>query len=227
MKITWLGQAGLYIETEGLKIIVDPYLSDSVIKVNPRNWRRVPVEESFLAIEPDVLICTHNHLDHVDPETLPVYLGRGGSILCLAPEAAWAEMKKCGGTHNYVKFNRGSQWTEGKVRFYAVRAEHSDIHPIGVIIEAEGKRLYITGDTLYNTEIFDDVRPFCPLDAIFVPVNGVGNNMNMADAARFCAELAPRVAVPIHWGLFDELRGSDWGYGGEKVVPEYYREIKI
>ena len=37
MKITWLGQAGLYIETEGLKIIVDPYLSDSVVKVNPRN----------------------------------------------------------------------------------------------------------------------------------------------------------------------------------------------
>lgn len=227
MKITWLGQAGLYIETEGLKIVVDPYLSDSVVKVNPRNWRRVPVEESFLAIEPDVLICTHNHLDHVDPETLPVYLGRGGSILCLAPEAAWGEMKKCGGTHNYVKFNRGSQWTEGKVRFYAVRAEHSDVHPIGVIIEAEGKRLYITGDTLYNTEIFDDVRPFCPLDAIFVPVNGVGNNMNMADAARFCEELKPRVAVPIHWGLFDELRGSDWAYAGEKVVPEYYKEIKI
>ena len=227
MKITWLGQAGLYIETEGLKIIVDPYLSNSVIKVNPRNWRRVPVEESFLNIEPDVLICTHNHLDHVDPETLPVYLGRGGSILCLAPEAAWLEMKKCGGTHNYVKFNRGSQWTEGKVRFYAVRAEHSDVHPIGVIIEAEGKRLYITGDTLYNTEIFDDVRSHGPLDAIFVPINGVGNNMNMVDAARFCEELSPRVAVPIHRGLFDELRGSDWQYAGAKVVPEYYREIKI
>jgi L-ascorbate metabolism protein UlaG (beta-lactamase superfamily) len=227
MKITWLGQAGLYIETEGLKIIVDPYLSNSVIKVNPRNWRRVPVEESFLNIEPDVLICTHNHLDHVDPETLPVYLGRGGSILCLAPEAAWLEMKKCGGTHNYVKFNRGSQWTEGKVRFYAVRAEHSDVHPIGVIIEAEGKRLYITGDTLYTTEIFDDVRSHGLLDAIFVPINGVGNNMNMVDAARFCEELSPRVAVPIHWGLFDELRGSDWQYAGAKVVPEYYQEIKI
>ncbi len=226
MKITWIGQAGLYIETEGLKIIVDPYLSNSVIKVNPKNYRRVPVDESFLAIEPDVIICTHNHLDHVDPETLPVYLGRGGKIVVLAPEAAWAEAKKCGGDHNYVKFNQHSQWTEGKVRFYAVRAEHSDVHPIGVIIEAEGKRLYITGDTLYNTDIFEDVLPFAPIDALFVPVNGVGNNMNMADAARFCEVIKPRVAVPIHWGLFDNLNGADWEYP-EKVVPEYYREIKI
>ena len=108
-----------------------------------------------------------------------------------------------------------------------MRAEHSDIHPIGVIIEAEGKRLYITGDTLYNTDIFEDVLPFAPIDALFVPVNGVGNNMNMADAARFCEVIKPRVAVPIHWGLFDELRGSDWDYAGNKVVPEYYKEIKI
>ena len=60
MKITWIGQAGLYIEAEGLKILVDPYLSDSVGKVNPKNARRVAVDEAFLAIEPDVIVCTHN-----------------------------------------------------------------------------------------------------------------------------------------------------------------------
>ena len=226
MKITWIGQAGLYIEAEGLKIIVDPYLSDSVAKVNPKNARRVPVDESFLAIEPDVIVCTHNHLDHVDPETLPVYLGRGGRITVLAPEAAWGEMRKYGGDHNYVRFNRHSQWTEGGVRFYAVRAEHSDPHPIGVIIEAEGRRLYITGDTLYNTDIFEDVMPFAPIDAVFLPVNGVGNNMNMADATRFCEVIRPRVAVPLHWGLFDALNGADWDYP-EKVVPEFFKEIQI
>ena len=30
MKITWLGQAGLLFETEGMRIVVDPYLSNSV-----------------------------------------------------------------------------------------------------------------------------------------------------------------------------------------------------
>ena len=37
MKITWLGQAGLLFETNGVTIIVDPYLSDSVKEINPRN----------------------------------------------------------------------------------------------------------------------------------------------------------------------------------------------
>ena len=70
MKITWLGQAGLLMETGGKIVLIDPYLSNSVAKVNPLNDRRVPVEEQFLHIKPDVIICTHNHLDHVDPETL-------------------------------------------------------------------------------------------------------------------------------------------------------------
>lgn len=224
MKTTWLGQAGLLFETGGLKIIVDPYLSNSVIKVNPKNYRRVPVCEAFLKIVPDVLICTHNHLDHTDPETLAVYLANEESILVLAPEAAFLEAKKFGGNHNYVKFNRHSQFTVGDVRFTAVKAEHSDVHPIGVIIEAEGKKYYITGDTLYNTEIFEDIPD--DIEAVFLPVNGLGNNMNMVDAKRFCERINPRVAVPMHCGLFDNIDLNDFGYKN-KVVPKFWEEIVL
>ena len=66
MKITWLGQAGLLFETDGKKIVIDPYLSDNVKNFEPQNYRRVPVDEAFLQIKPDVLIITHNHLDHLD-----------------------------------------------------------------------------------------------------------------------------------------------------------------
>lgn len=224
MKITWLGQAGLLIEAGGLKIIIDPYLSDSVAKVETKNKRRKPVDESFLKICPDVLICTHNHLDHVDPETLPHYLSNEKSIFVLAPTAAWEAVRKHGGNHNYIRFNRHTEFTVGNVRFCAVKAEHSDVHPIGVIIEAEGKRLYITGDTLYNTEIFEDITG--KIDAIFLPVNGVGNNMNMADAKRFCEKINPTVAVPMHCGLFDDIDMNTWEYD-KKIVPEFYKEIKI
>ena len=37
MKITWLGQAGLLIQTQGVKVMIDPYLSDSVEKINPKS----------------------------------------------------------------------------------------------------------------------------------------------------------------------------------------------
>jgi len=223
MKITWLGQAGLLFETGDMKIIVDPYLSDSVAKVNPKNKRRVPVDESFLKIVPDVLILTHNHLDHTDPDTLKHYLAHEQSIVVLAPQAAWEAARAFGGNHNYVKFNRHSEFTVGDVRFISVKAEHSDIHPIGVIIEAEGKRYYVTGDTLYNTEIFDDITG--RIDMMFLPVNGVGNNMNMTDAKRFCEKIKPVVAVPMHCGLFDSLDMNSFEYEN-KIVPEFYKEIR-
>lgn len=224
MKITWLGQAGLLIESEGVKVMIDPYLSDSVKAVNPKNYRRVPVDERFLQIQPDVLICTHNHLDHTDPETSKHYLDRDGGITVLAPQAAWQEVRKFGHDHNYVLFNRHTQWTHRHIRFTAVKAEHSDVHPIGVIIEAEGKVLYVTGDTLYNTDIFEDIPNV--VDAVFLPVNGAGNNMNMVDAKRFCERIAPKMAVPMHCGLFDNIDMNDFEFE-PKVVPQIYQEVKL
>ena len=47
MKITWLTQAGLLFDNGKIKIMVDPYLSDSVGKRSPEKHRRIPVDESF------------------------------------------------------------------------------------------------------------------------------------------------------------------------------------
>ena len=81
MKITWLGQAGLLFKNDNVKIMIDPYLSDSVKKINPKNYRRVPVNESFFEIKPDVMIFTHNHLDHYDPETVEKFITENSSYL--------------------------------------------------------------------------------------------------------------------------------------------------
>jgi L-ascorbate metabolism protein UlaG (beta-lactamase superfamily) len=224
MKITWLSQAGLLFENENIKIMVDPYLSDSVEKINPKNYRRTPVDEAFLKIKPDVIICTHNHLDHVDPETLCHYLTEDSGIVVLAPEAACLETKKFGGNNNYVKFNRHTSWTQNGVKFTAVKAEHSDVHPIGVIIDDGEKKYYVTGDTLYNEDIFQDIPE--DIDVLFLPINGVGNNMNMTDAARFAERVNAKITVPLHVGLFDNLKAEDFPYEN-KVIPELFKEIKL
>ena len=70
MKITYLGQAGFLFEKDGFKIMIDPYLSNSVEAINPKNYRRVAVDESLFNIKPDVMVFTHNHLDHYDKETV-------------------------------------------------------------------------------------------------------------------------------------------------------------
>lgn len=227
MKITWLGQAGLLFEKDGVKIMIDPYLSNSVEKYEPKNYRRVPVNEEFLSVEPDVMIFTHDHLDHYDPETAPVFLSRSEKkMTVLCPSSAWQKARTHGNGHNYVQFDRKTEWTEYGFRFSAVKAEHSDKFAIGVVIEElfSGKKYYVTGDTLYNTEIFGDL----PKDiyAVFLPINGVGNNMNMADAERFAKTIGAKHVVPIHYGMFDELDANKFE-SDRKTIPTIWQEIKF
>ena len=223
MKITWLGQAGLLFETEGKTIVIDPYLSDSVAKVNPKNYRRFPVDERYLNIKPDIIICTHNHLDHLDRETLDHYFTAGAKMLVFAPNGGWQDLRTYGGDNNYILFNIGTEWNEGPIRLRAVAAEHSDPGAIGVLLSAEGKTYYITGDTLYSERVFASL-PAEEIEAVFLPINGVGNNMNAADASRFAKRVGAKHAVPVHFSLFDEMTADGFVHPG-KVVPKAFEEI--
>lgn len=60
MQIKWIGQAGLLIDTGKFKIMVDPYLSDSVAKVNPANRRRMKINENLFEEKPEIILITHN-----------------------------------------------------------------------------------------------------------------------------------------------------------------------
>lgn len=224
MKATWLGQAGLLFEKNGLKIMIDPYLSNSVEKINPRNYRRVPIDERFFKIKPDILIFTHNHLDHFDPETVKHFITAEDNITVLAPKSVWGEVRKIGGNNNYVLFNRGTTWTENGIKFTAVKAEHSDPTPIGVVIDDGERKYYITGDTLYNEEIFEDIPK--NIYAMFLPVNGVGNNMNITDASRFAKKVRAKRVIPIHIGMFDEIVAENFNCKN-KVIPTIYEEMDL
>ena len=223
-KITWLGQAGLLFEKNGESVIVDPYLSDSVKKVEPQNYRRVPVDERFLSLTPDTLVCTHDHLDHVDHETLPHYLSTGRRLSVLAPKKAYDDLRTHYTGHNYILFNRHTTVTLGGFTFHAVRAEHSDETAVGFILDDGERKYYITGDTLYNDDIFPDLPD--DLYAVFVPINGVGNNMNAVDAARFTIKTGAKFAVPVHFGMFDTIDPQIF-LCPNRVIPTLYEEIVL
>ena len=226
MKITWLGQAGLLFDNGKVKIMVDPYLSNSVEKVEPLNYRRVPVKEEFLSVTPDVMIFTHDHLDHYDPETAPIFLERKEKrMTVLSPSSVWQKARAFK-AHNHVLFNRGTSWTEYGFRFTAVKAEHSDVHAIGVLIEEldTAKIFYVTGDTLYNEAIFADLPE--NIDIIFLPVNGVGNNMNEEDAVRFFKKSGAKAAVPYHVGMFDE-KSPEMFDADNRIILEIYKETEV
>lgn len=225
MKIIWLGQAGLLFETPKATIMIDPYFSNSVEKINPNNYRRVEIDNSVFNIKPDIMIFTHNHLDHYDEETAKKFITSESSITVLSPFSVYQNVRKIGGLkNNYVLFDTATTWTEYGIEFTAVKAVHSDEYAIGVVINDGDKKYYVTGDTLYNEEILKSL----PSDiyAVFLPINGVGNNMNAIDAEKFCLKISPQFAVPIHFSMFDELNASAFNYKN-KIIPENYKEIKL
>lgn len=224
MKITWIGQAGLLIKTDKATLIIDPYLSDSVGRRSPEKHRRVPVDESLFDVAPDMLLFTHDHLDHYDPESAERFLAKPNEKTVLCPASVWNVARKNGGNNNYVRFDVGTEWSEYGLCIRAVRAVHSDDFAIGFIIEEKstGMRIYVTGDTLYNADIFKTLPD--DLFAVLLPINGVGNNMNAEDAARFAKETGAKYAVPLHFGLFDALT-PDVFRVENAVIPEFYKEI--
>jgi L-ascorbate metabolism protein UlaG (beta-lactamase superfamily) len=224
MKVTFLGQAGLLFDFDGLRVMVDPYFSNSVGKLRPEKNRRQKSEMSFLEKKPDVLILTHDHLDHADPETLEILLQKHSGICVLAGRNAWETALQFGGDHNYVCFTPGCRWTEGSVSFEAVFASHSDPEAIGVLIRYNGKVYYITGDTLRSRRVTESLG--CQPDVVFLPINGVGNNMNMADAAAFATEIGAKQAVPLHFGMFDDLDPEGFVFEN-RVIPEIWKEISL
>lgn len=227
MKITWLGQAGLLFDNGQTKIMVDPYLSNSVGEGDPKKFRRVPVKEALFLLEPDLMIFTHDHLDHYDPKTAPVFLGEGRKpMTVLCPISVWQKARKHGKEHNYVLFDKGTEWTEHGFRFRAVTATHSDPFAIGVILEdlLEKKTYYITGDTLYSKEILKELPG--DIDIVFLPINGVGNNMNALDAVRFFKNCGAKAAAPYHVGMFDE-KSPEMFDAKNRIILEIYKEREV
>lgn len=222
MKIKWLGQAGLLFEFGEKKIIVDAYLSDECERVNPASKRRMPIDPSYLSLDPDVVILTHAHMDHTDMPTLERWLSGGGKLV-LASESAWEKVRSIG-KNNCVILAPGTEWSEGDVVFRAVGAYHSDDTAVGVLINAGDKTFYVTGDTLYNENIFASLPE--KLYAVFLPINGRGNNMNASDAARFARKTGARWAIPLHFGMFDSLTGEEF-VCENRVIPKIYEYIRF
>lgn len=222
MTVTWLGQAGLLLRTQTATILADPYLSDSAAPVS--GHRRQPIDPRFLSVVPDILLCTHNHLDHADPQTLSCYLREDTAVTVLSPHSVYTGLRTYPGRHNLVEMSPGVVWTQQGIAFTAVKAVHSDPYAIGFLISDGRKTHYITGDTLYHPGMLGALPP--DIDTVFLPINGRGNNMNADDAASLAARIGARRAVPLHWGMLDDIDPRSFRCACA-VIPELYKEMTL
>ena len=227
MQVTWLTHSGLLFENERLTVLVDPYLSDSLGKTDENKKRRIPVDESFLDVQPDVLMITHSHPDHLDVETLENILNSSEKeVTVLAGGSAYAKLieldvvKK----HNPVLLSPHSVWSEGGMTFYSVKAEHGlEKDAVGFIMDDSEKTYYVSGDTLYNFDVIDDCLDLVEegVDYAFLSIGGRGNRMNSKDAADFAYEIGAKTAVPVHYGLLDDTDPEEFDFDDRLILTPY------
>lgn len=219
MKIKWLGQSG-YVLSDGRTVIyIDPYLSDSVSRIENRpRMRRIPVKPQD--VKADGIICTHNHLDHLDIDAIPLI---DKSIPVYAPSDCREALSELGVT-NYAEFDEGAVYKIGDFKITAVFADHT-VPAVGVLAEYGAERLYFTGDTYYNKRL-EEIR----CDYLFVCINGRLGNMNVTDAVKLDKIIKPRLAVPNHYDMFesnseDPLKFTDNVSNG--FIMEFDREYEV
>ena len=208
MKLTWLGQHGVALESQGSLLMVDPYLLDTMrTSVGEEFGRLVPVDEKWLKVRPDMVLLTHDHIDHVDMPSLKEIITDEKTVSVASGVNAWNKVRtEIGGNHNYIMMTPGCEWTNDVFRVRAINARHSDQTGVGFVVEAEGLKIVISGDTLYFADAAKEIGE--GTDIAIVVMNGKGNNMNCVDAARYCENIAAKVAIPTHWGLFKKFEND-------------------
>lgn len=196
LKIRWIGQSG-YILTDGkTTLCIDPYLSDVVNRVANRP-RMVEAPFSPEKLECDAVVCTHNHLDHVDIDAIPMM--HKENMLFLAPSDAKEQLIECGVT-KYHAFDEGTILNVGDFELKAVFADHS-VPAVGITLRYKDAVMYFSGDTEYNKRL-EELKE-CNIDVMFICINGKLGNMNAEEAVRLTKIINPKAAVPTHYGMFE------------------------
>ena len=196
LKIKWIGQSGYILNDKKTEICIDPYLSDVVNRLQNRP-RMVDAPFSPEDLKSDVVICTHDHIDHVDIDAIPRM--KKDNMLFLAPSDAKATLFECG-VIKYKEFNDGDKYSVGDFELEAVCAFHS-APAVGIIVRHKGRVLYFSGDTVYD-ERLKELKKY-NIDIMFICINGKLGNMNVDEAIEITNAINPKIAVPTHYGMFE------------------------
>ena len=208
----WLYQAGLVLKTPGATIVaVDPYLSNAVLRSYqlPRN---VPAPLDPLETRVNALLATHSHEDHLDPDSIGAFLSHPATRF-IGPPMAVEKVAAAGVAPECVTaVSRGDVVEVGDLTVRPVPARHLfGLEPtpdaVGYVLSADGVRVYHSGDTEYDSEIIPGTRG---VTASFICINGTTGNMNAHEAAMLAWLQGARVAVPFHYGLWQD---KDYGEG--------------
>ena len=196
-RITWHGHACFSLVTDsGTRILFDPYLDN-----NP----------SFSGDHDDVgaldyILVSHGHYDHFE-DAIPLAKKTGATIVSTFEIVSFCQQE---GVENAHPMHIGGAHTFPFGRVKMTPALHGGqvagddegaftTVPGGFLVEADGKRIYYSGDTALLMEM-QLLRG--QVDVAILPI---GDNFTMGpeDAAIAVDFIQPKFVIPVHYDTWD------------------------
>jgi Predicted Zn-dependent hydrolases of the beta-lactamase fold len=199
--LLFLGHSTVLLEIGGLRLLTDPVLRP---RLGP--LRRVgTLAPDPARLEPDLVLISHAHHDHLDPESLRLLTGEPEIVV----PTGLGGFLRGRGFRRVVEIAPGQTIVRGSSAVTATQARHSGRRmpfgptapAIGYGVKSAAVAVYFAGDT----DLFDEMRTLGTVDLALLPVWGWGprlgrGHLDPERAAQAAAMIRPRVAVPIHWG---------------------------
>lgn len=206
ISVIWLGQGGFIFEFQGQRLVVDPFLSN-IVEERQGLKRLMAPPVSIDDLKPDIIFITHDHLDHLDPIALPKIHKKYPKVSIVGPESVQLKARRMGFDKSIllpVQKNTTYNFVDFKIT--VTPAYHSDPFSVGCIISVGDKQIYLSADTILHKNLIAEIKSLIqkPLYAVLVCINGKLENMDWKEAVSLVEALKPKIAIPMHYGMFAE-----------------------
>jgi L-ascorbate metabolism protein UlaG (beta-lactamase superfamily) len=213
LTIEWLDHSSIGIY--GKKIIyIDPF--SEVLKGDEK--------------KADLIISTHGHRDHFDIDAINT-LSKENTYVIIKSGCEKRDLAS-----NFIKeLDISEIYTVDEIEIRAVHAYNTKrfrspgtpFHPegfgMGVIITAEGVKLYYAGDTDF-IEPMERLRDE-KIDVAFLPIGGT-YTMDLDEAVQAVIAIEPRIAIPVHYNYIEGTQADPMEFK-EKVENKSETRVTI
>ncbi len=236
----YLGQEGFLLMYQNTYILIDPYLSDYVDRncsTDSLQWKRnyaPPISPSSLDFI-DYVFCTHDHYDHMDPDTLDAIYKVNQNTKFIIPAGSYSSMEAIGiPSSNLILASAETTLDFLNFRVTPLASAHEELS-----VDHEGNYLHLgyrfsfgscsvyhAGDCCVYDGLSDSLKG---TDILMLPINGRGyyklkediiGNMSFEEALLLSKEAGVQMIIPMHFDLY-QVNGLNPSY----FVDLLYREF--